>query len=69
MPLAISRSHEWIRQFLDQYMNWSFRLGTTSTSKLPSDWKQQGRNMGYTIVSLAKNYDIFPTLMVNNDQT
>jgi len=56
-------------QFLNQYMNCSFRTGTIATSKLPSDWKQQGRNMGYIVAYLAKIYDIFPTLMVNNDQT
>jgi len=44
-------------------------MGTTSTSTFLSDWKQQGQDMGYTIAYLAKIYDIFPTLMVNNVQT
>jgi hypothetical protein len=50
-------------------MNCNFRTGTIATSKLPSDWKQQGQDMGYIVAYLAKIYDIFPTLMVNNDQT
>jgi len=35
------------RQFMKQFMNWSFRILTTTASKLPPNWEEQGRNMAY----------------------
>ncbi len=52
---------------MKQYMNWSFRMDTT-TNKLPSNWFKQRCNMAYRIAYLLKAYIIPPTLIVNNDQ-
>jgi hypothetical protein len=30
-------TREWNRQFLKHYMNWSFHMATTTTSKMPID--------------------------------
>jgi len=49
-------------------MNWTFKVGTTLTNKLPYDWDQQQWTMGYKIVYLVKTYNIFATLVVNGGQ-
>jgi predicted dithiol-disulfide oxidoreductase (DUF899 family) len=55
-------------QFLKQYMNWTFKVATTTTNQFPINWKHQRQDMGFRIVYLVKTYDIFTTLMVNKDQ-
>jgi len=32
----------WTHQFMKHYMNWTFKVNTTMTSKLPLDWEEQG---------------------------
>ena len=60
----------WIRHFVAQKpLNWSFRVGTTASHKLPSDWEEQGRNfIRYCAKSVLLN-QIPPTQVVNWDQT
>jgi hypothetical protein len=33
---------EWTRNFLKHYMNWSFRMATIATNKMPTIWHEQG---------------------------
>jgi hypothetical protein len=44
-------------------------MATTATSKMPTNWHEQGQNMAYIITYLVKLYSIPPCLMVNSDQT
>jgi len=41
---------------------------TTTTSKLPNDWDQQGREMGYRVAYLVKTYNIPIAQWVKSDQ-
>ncbi len=61
-------TRKWICQFLKQYMNWTFKVETTTTSKLPNDWDQQGREMGYRVAYLVKTYNIPIAQWVKSDQ-
>jgi hypothetical protein len=45
---------EWTKQFLKHYMNWSFCMPTTITNKMPTNWHEQGCNMGCIIAHLVK---------------
>ncbi len=49
-------------------MNWTFKVGTTLTNKLPNDWDQQQWKMSHMIVYLVKTYNIFTTFVVNGGQ-
>jgi len=33
-------TREWTTQFLKHYMNWSFRMATTTTRKMPANWHE-----------------------------
>jgi hypothetical protein len=56
---------EWTRIFLKHYMNWSFRMATITTNKMPTIWHEQRQNMAYKIAYLMKLYSIPPCLVVN----
>jgi hypothetical protein len=32
----------WIHQFMEHYMNWTFRVSITIANKLSLDWEEQG---------------------------
>jgi hypothetical protein len=49
------------------YMNWTFNVSITSTSKLPLDWEEQGNFTAYHVAHLTKAYSIPPSLVVNSD--
>jgi len=49
-------------------MNWYFHMATTATSKMSTNWHEQGKNMAYWIIYFMKLYSIPPCLVVNNDQ-
>jgi hypothetical protein len=61
-------TRKWFRQFMKQYMCWTYCVATTVTSKLPPNWLAQGYTMTCRVVYLVKAYSIPPTL-VNSDQT
>ncbi len=49
-------------------MNWNFKVGNTTASKMPMDWMEQGKFMVYRVAYCAKTYNIPPCLFVNIDQ-
>jgi hypothetical protein len=65
---GFSVTREWSRQFMKQYMCWTYKVATTITSKLPPNWVTQGLTMVYKVAYLAKAYSIPPVLVVSNDQ-
>jgi len=62
-------TRKWFKQFMKQYMCWTYHVATTITSKLPLDWFAQGYSMTYKVVYLVKAYSIRPTLVVNSNPT
>ena len=62
-------SLSWVRTFVRNELNWSFRKATTAASKLPKDWEQQGLRMTQRIAYLVKCYNVPCELVVNTDQT
>jgi hypothetical protein len=62
-------TRKWFKQFMKQYMCWTYRVATTIISKLPPNWLAQSYTMTYKVVYLVKTYSIQPTLVMNNDQT
>jgi len=59
---------DWSRQYMKQYMCWTYKVATIVASKLPQDWVIQGLTMAYRVACLVKTYSIPPTLVVNRDQ-
>jgi hypothetical protein len=62
-------TREWFRQFMKQYMCWTYCVANTITSKFPPNWLAQGYTMTCRVLYLVKAYSIPPTLVVNSDQT
>jgi hypothetical protein len=50
-------------------LGWSYKLATTTTTKLPPNWVDQGTKMAYKVAYLVKSYNIPTTLVINIDQT
>lgn len=40
---------EWSRQFLKHCMNWTFKVGNTTSSKLFMDWMMHEKCMAYRV--------------------
>jgi hypothetical protein len=62
-------TRKWFKQFMKQYMCWTYHVATTITSKLPLDWFAQRCTMTYKVIYLVKTYSIRPTLVVNSNPT
>jgi hypothetical protein len=59
---------KWTCQFMKHYINWTFRVTNTPTSKLPSTWQQQDKFVPYCVVYITKVYDIPLSLVIDSDQ-
>jgi len=46
-PRGFTITRKWTYQFMKQYMNWSFKMAATTTSKLLPNWSKQRCNMAY----------------------
>ena len=60
-------SIKWIRTFIKRSQNWTYRASTSTTGKLPSDWKEQRDMMSQRVTYLYKLHNIPPSLVVNSD--
>jgi len=62
-------SLKWMKNLMNNHLNWSYLTTTTTTRKLPSTWEQEGTSMAHQITCLVKMYNIPPCLVVNTYQT
>jgi hypothetical protein len=50
-------------------LGWSFRPTTTTTTKLPPNWEDQGTKMVHKVTYLVKAYNVPALIVINMDQT
>ncbi len=62
-------SYTWTKMFIKSHLNWSYIAPTTTTSKLPLDWKSKSKTMALRVTFLVKWHNIPKSLMVNYNQT
>jgi hypothetical protein len=69
------KKHNFSRRYCRSWMkakfpSWTYKKGTTSGQKLPSDWKEQMDAMGKRVSAAAAKYEItHPCFIINWDQT
>ena len=68
-PTDFKVSLAWTRDFVRCNLNWSYRVATGTTRKLPNDWEGQGLQMAQRVAYLVKTHSLPPQLVVNTDQT
>jgi hypothetical protein len=64
----LTLSNSFISLWAHKHMQWTYRVATTTASKVPDDWHQQGVQMGKRVAVAMATYDIHPSLVINADQ-
>ena len=62
-------SNTFVRQWLHQQMNYSWRAKTTAAAHVPDNWKELGVLMAKRIAVNVHQYSIHSSLVINMDQT
>lgn len=62
-------SNSFIKNWVKDRMNWTWRARTTSASKLPENWRERGIEFAKRIACFMQVHKVNPALVVNIDQT
>jgi hypothetical protein len=62
-------SRAWVKRWVGNALDWTFRAPTTAAQKLPKDWEMQVDHLAYRAAFLVHSYGIPAALAVNMDQT
>lgn len=65
---TLTLSRTFISQWAGEHMQWTWRAGTSTASKLPVDWHEQGVAMAQRVAVCIETYDVHPSLVINMDQ-
>ena len=66
-PTDFKVSLAWTCDFIRCNLNWSYRVATGATRKLPSDYEGQRLKMTQRIAYLVKAHSLLPQLVFNTD--
>lgn len=65
--LKVSRT--WLRHWIRDTMDWSWRASTTAAGKLPADWRDRGTLLAKRVAVDMQQHHIHESLVINADQT
>jgi hypothetical protein len=66
---SLQMSQQWISYWVRTKLKWRWRARTTTASKLPIDWEEQGVLMAKRIAAQMEMHEVHPSLVINMDQT